>query len=284
VSGLFVRRRSVIIVLALFAILAVSVVVEAQFRRRGGGGGFGRGFGVRVAKPEDFVGGFQFCRVAFNSDFRGDGGNWSVDYPRADINLSIRLSELTKAYVSKDSSGEPVPLLIRLTDDVMFECPFIMMTEVGSASISDEEAARLRLYLEKGGFLWADDFWGTYAWEWWTGQFSKVLPPAEYPIIDLPPSHPLFSAQFQVTKVPQISSIGFWAGSGGSTSERGEDSAVAHARAVLDKHGNIMVLMTHNTDLGDSFEREADDPQYFYQMSVPGYAFGINALLYALTH
>ena len=67
-------------------------------------------------------------------------------------------------------------------------------------------------------------------------------------------------------------------------SERGEDSAVAHARAVLDKHGNIMVLMTHNTDLGDSFEREADDPQYFYQMSVPGYAFGINALLYALTH
>jgi len=53
---------------------------------------------------------------------------------------------------------------------------------------------------------------------------------------------------------------------------------------VLDKHGNIMVLMTHNTDLGDSFEREADDPQYFYQMSVPGYAFGINALLYALTH
>ena len=61
-------------------------------------------------------------------------------------------------------------------------------------------------------------------------------------------------------------------------------SAVAHARAVLDKHGNIMVLMTHNTDLGDSFEREADDPQYFYQMSVPGYAFGINTLLYALTH
>jgi len=269
--------------LALLALLAASVVVEAQFRRRGGGG-FQRGFGVRVAKPEDFVGGFQFCRVAYNSDFRGDGGNWSVDYPRADINLSIRLSELTRAYVSMDSGGEPVPLLIRLTDDVMFECPFIMMTEVGSASISDEEAARLRLYLQKGGFLWADDFWGSYAWEWWTAQFSKVLPPSEYPIIDLPPNHPLFSAQFQITKVPQIASIGHWASTGGGTSERGEYSAVAHARAVLDKHGNIMVLMTHNTDLGDSFEREVDDPQYFYQMSVPGYAFGINTLLYALTH
>jgi Domain of unknown function (DUF4159) len=281
VSGLRVRRRSAILLAAFVALLAASVIVEAQFRQRGG---FRRGFGVRVAKPEDFLGGFQFCRVAFNSDFRGDGGNWSVDYPRADINLSIRLSELTRAYVNMDSKGEPVPLLIRLTDDVMFECPFIMMTEVGSASINEEEAARLRLYLQKGGFLWADDFWGTYAWEWWTAQFSRVLPPDEYPIIDLPPNHPLFSAQFQISKVPQIASIGHWASTGGGTSERGEDSAVAHARAVLDKHGNIMVLMTHNTDLGDSFEREGDDPQYFYQMSVPGYAFGINTLLYALTH
>jgi len=282
VSGLFARRPR-ILVLAVLVLLVASVVVQAQFRQRGGGF-FPRGFGVRVAKPEDFLGGFQFCRVAYNQDYRGDGGNWSVDYPRADINLSIRLSELTRAYVNMDSKGEPVPLLIRLTDDVMFECPFIMMTEVGSASINEEEAARLRLYLQKGGFLWADDFWGTYAWEWWTAQFSRVLPPDEYPIIDLPPNHPLFSAQFQISKVPQIASIGHWAATGGGTSERGEDSAVAHARAVLDKHGNIMVLMTHNTDLGDSFEREADDPQYFYQMSVPGYAFGINALLYALTH
>jgi hypothetical protein len=282
VSGLFARRPR-ILVLAVLVLLVASVVVQAQFRQRGGGF-FPRGFGVRVAKPEDFLGGFQFCRVAYNQDYRGDGGNWSVDYPRADINLSIRLSELTRAYVNMDSKGEPVPLLIRLTDDVMFECPFIMMTEVGSASINEEEAARLRLYLQKGGFLWADDFWGTYAWEWWTAQFSRVLPPDEYPIIDLPPNHPLFSAQFQISKVPQIASIGHWASTGGGTSERGEDSAVAHARAVLDKHGNIMVLMTHNTDLGDSFEREGDDPQYFYQMSVPGYAFGINTLLYALTH
>ncbi len=279
--GPVVRRRSAILLAAFVALLAASVIVEAQFRQRGG---FRRGFGVRVAKPEDFLGGFQFCRVAFNSDFRGDGGNWSVDYPRADINLSIRLAELTKAYVNLDDGGEPIPLLVRLTDDVMFSCPFIMMTEVGSAAISEEEAARLRLYLQKGGFLWVDDFWGSYAWDWWVSQLGKVLPPSEYPIIDLEPNHPLFSSQFQISKVPQIASIGHWASTGGGTSERYEDSAVAHARAVVDKHNNIMVLMTHNTDLGDSFEREADDPQYFYQMSVPGYAFGVNTLLYALTH
>ena len=275
------RRRHIILVLAGLVALVLAVRVDAQFRqRRGGFGNLGSG---SVATDKDFDGAFHFCRVMFRSDFRGDGGNWSVDYPRADINLSVRLSELTRADVSM-KNGEPNPLLIRLTDDALFRCPFIMMTEVGSASIDDQEAERLREYLQKGGFLWADDFWGSYAWEWWVGQFSKVLNPAEYPIIDLPSNHPLFSSQFVIKKVPQIASINYWAGSGGDTSERGADSAEAHARAVLDKHGNIMVLMTHNTDLGDSFEREADDPQYFYQMSVPGYAFGINALLYALTH
>ena len=269
--------------LAVLVLLVASVVVQAQFRQRGGGF-FPRGFGVRVAKPEDFLGGFQFCRVAYNQDYRGDGGNWSVDYPRADINLSIRLSELTRSYVSMDSAGEPIPLLIRLTDDVMFECPFIMMTEVGSASISDEEAARLRLYLEKGGFLWADDFWGTYAWQWWEAQIRKIFPAAEYPFVELPPDHPLFHSQFQVRKTPQISSINFWASNGGSTSERGFDSAEVHTRAILDSKGNIMLLSTHNTDLGDSFEREGDDPEYFRTMSVPGYSFGINVLVYAMTH
>jgi hypothetical protein len=262
--------------------LVAAVVADAQLRRRGGGRSFSN---ARIAVPEDFDGGFHFCRVAFASDFRGDrGGNWSVDWPRADINLSIRLAELTRADVSMTPGGDPNYLLVRLTDDVMFNCPFVMMTEVGSASISNEEAERLRAYLVKGGFLWADDFWGSYAWDWWVAQFSRVLPPADYPIIDLPPNHPLFAAQFEIDQVPQIASLNHWAGTGGGTSERYEDSEVAHARAILDEHGNIMVLMTHNTDLGDSFEREADDPQYFYQMSVPGYAFGINALLYALTH
>ena len=279
----FLTRRPLIFVAVALVALVLAVRVEAQFRQRGGGF---RSFGnIQIAKPTDFDGRWHFCRAWFRSDFRGASysGNWSVDWPRADINLSVRLSELTRTNVSF-TNGEPNPLLIRFTDDALFDCPFVMMTEVGSAGLDNDEVTHLREYLLKGGFLWADDFWGTEAWEWWAGQIGRVLPPNEYPIIDLPSNHPLFAAQFQIKKVPQIASINFWAGSGGNTSELGADSAEAHARAVLDKHGNIMVLMTHNTDLGDSFEREADDPQYFYQMSVPGYAFGINTLLYALTH
>jgi hypothetical protein len=268
------------VVAALLAVVSVAGWAE---QRRGGRGGGGLGY-VQLAGPDSFDGAFQFCRVAFRGNRYGDGGGWGVDYPRADINLSIRLSELTDTRVSFDAQHEPNHLVVRLTDEAMFHCPFIMMTEVGAAFFDDAEAAALRAYLVKGGFLWADDFWGEYAWDVWADQIGKVLPKAEYPIKDVPLDHPLFHSQFVVNKVPQIPSINYWAGSGGDTSERQGDSAVPHARAIFDRYGRIMVFITHNTDLGDSYEREADNPEYFLRFSVDGYAMGINILLYAMTH
>ena len=266
-------------VLVSAGVLAGIAAGAAQFRQRGR---FGEG--LRTATPESFDGGFNFCRILFRGNRFGDGGGWSVDYPRADVNLTIRLSELTRTFISKDASGEPNHLVVRLADDALFQCPFVMMTEVGAAFLDDDEAARLREYLVKGGFLWADDFWGTYAWESWQAQIRKVLPPNDFAIVDLPLDHPLFRTQFEITRVPQIPSINFWMGSGGGTSERGGDSAVPHARGIFDRGGRLMVLMTHNTDVGDSWEREADDPSYFYHFAVDGYAFGINVVLYAMTH
>lgn len=253
----------------------------ASAQRRGRGRFFEP---IKSPTPDTFQGSFNFCRVMFSVGYGGRGGNWAVDYPRADVNLSIRLSELTKTRVSTDASGEPDHIVIALTDPALFECPFVMMTEVGNAYISPEEAVKLREYLQKGGFLWADDFWGSYAWENWVLELGKVLPPNDYKIFELPTDHPLFRQQFQISKVPQISSINYWMGSGGDTSEQGADSAVPHAMGVADAQGRLMVLMTHNTDFGDSWEREADDPNYFYRFSVDGYAFGINVLLYAMSH
>lgn len=274
------RLRRAAALALLVAILAfVTSDTAAQFQRRGGRFG-----GLRFADPGSFDGAFNFCRVVFNYGGFGRGGGWSVDYPRADINMSIRLSELTRTAVSFNTSGEPNHLLVRLTDAELFHCPFIMMTEVGGAYFEDAEVANLRQYLLKGGFLWADDFWGTDAWESWAEELAKVFPPREYPVIDLSPTHPLFHTLFEVPRVPQVPSINFWMGSGGSTSERGADSAEPHARAIVDSHGTIMALMTHNTDLGDSWEREGDDPRYFQTFSIDGYAFGINVLVYAMTH
>ena len=271
------RRWRVAVTLAL---LLVSVAIgDAQ--RRGGRDGFS----IRPAIPEDFDGSFQFCRIAFRQNRSGDGGNWSVDYPRADINLSIRLAELTKTTVSFSGPEEPNHVVIRLTDPTLYQCGFIMMTEVGAAFLDTAEAEALRNYLLKGGFLWADDFWGEWAWQAWMEQIGKALPSSQFPPRDLPKEHPLFRALFDVGgAVPQIASIGFWLGSGGSTSERYQESAVAHARGIFDERGRMIVLMTHNTDVGDSWEEEASHPQYFYEHSTRGYAFGVNVLVYAMTH
>ena len=137
---------------------------------------------------------------------------------------------------------------------MLFRCPFIMMFEVGNLYLDETEAGLLREYLQKGGFLWVDDFWGTYAWKVWESQIRKALPAGDYPFVDLELDHPLFH-QFEVTKKAQIPSINHWMAYR-DTSERVADSRRRHMRAITDERDRIMVLITHNTDFGDSWERE----------------------------
>ena len=243
----------------------------------------GAGAGIRVP-PKDFNDGrFTVCKWMFRSDrseFSGIG--WSTDYPFGEINLLIRLSQLTKTPVSRDSRGDVNYWVVRLTDDQLFKCPILIGSDVGTAALSDTEVRRLREYLLKGGFLWVDDFWGTPAWDQWSNQIKRVLP--EFPILDVAPADPIRQAQFTVTDVKQVPSIFAWGGPGSDPRERGSDSPHANFRAIADGHGRIMVAMTHNTDIGDSMEREGDDPQYFAEYSPDGYALATNIVLYALTH
>jgi hypothetical protein len=227
------------------------------------------------------------CHLLYTSVRReANGAGWRTDYPWGQRHLLIRASELTKTRVSWLRPGvAPHVWLVQLTHDALFECPFLMASDAGTIGLSDLEAERLGLYLQKGGFLWVDDFWGDAAWEHWSSEIARALPPADYPIVDVPLDDPIFRAMFVVKEVPQVTSIRFWRAAGGrSTSERGEESAVPHFRAIRDKHGRIMVAMTHNTDVSDSWEREGDDPEFFYQFSPNGYALGINVLMYAMTH
>jgi Domain of unknown function (DUF4159) len=239
----------------------------------------------RFATPASFDGSFNFCRLMYDSVRYEDGGQgWWTDYPDADKNFSIRLSELTKTHVSRQPDREPNHLVVRATDEALFQCPFIEIEDAGTASFSDIEVARLREYLLKGGFLWSDDFWGDQAWECWKAELARLLPPSEYPIVDITPDHPIFRTLFEVKRIPQIPSIQFWRRWGGKTSERGEESVQVHFRGISDQYGRLMVLMTHNTDISDAWEREGEDQRFFYQFSPDGYSVGINVVVYSMTH
>ncbi len=244
-----------------------------------------RGPRPRMASAESFDGRFSFCRLMYRSDRREPGGQgWWTDYPNADINFSIRLAELTKTRVSQTLDGTPEFVTVRLTDDELFQCPFVIISDAGTAWFTDEEVLRLREYLEKGGFIWADDFWGPLAWRQWEEEIGRVLPPSEYPILVLGPDHALYRAMFQLKEIPQIPNIRHWRVTGGETSERGYESRTVNVRGISDEHGRLMVFMTHNTDIADAWEREGEDAQFFYRFSPNGYAVGINVFLYAMSH
>ena len=270
------------VAVALLVAATLSSNAGPQFQRRGGGR-FGRG-PQSIANP-NYDGAFMFCRIMFRNASDGDGGGWSVDWPRADENLPFRLSELTRTSVSRGATGDFNHVVIPLTDaERLSHCPFIMITEAGGTYFDDAEAAGLRTYLQKGGFLWADDFWGEYAYEHWMNELRKALPSSDYPLTDMALDHPLFHVLYDVKEFAQIPSINFWYGTGGGTSERGRDSATPHVRAVSARDGRVLVVMTHNSDFGDAFEREGDSREYFERFAGPGYAFGINTVLYSMTH
>jgi hypothetical protein len=271
-------RAGVVIVVALLA-LTGAVTLAQRF----GGVVEGAGAGIRDLPASLNDGGFTVCKWMFRSGWSESGGvGWSTDYPFGEINLLTRLSELTRIRVSRDHGGDLNYWVVQLSDDQLFQCPLLLGSDVGTAVLSNAEVQRLRQYLLKGGFLWVDDFWGTPAWNQWVSQIRRVLP--EFPIVDVTPENPIRQALFTIASVKQVPSIFSWGGPGSDPRERGSDSPHANFRAIADSHGRIMVAMTHNTDIGDSMEREGEDPAYFAAFSPEGYALATNIVVYALTH
>jgi len=272
------------------ALLAATVGIAAAHAQQIWAGGYGR-MPPRFATPASFQGGFNFCRLMFTSDHREKQG-WGTDYPGADINFSIRISELTKINVTMrdDSSEGPEPdaVVVRITDDALFQCPFLLMEDAGTVRFSPLEVSRLQDYLLKGGFLLASDYHGSWAQEQFDDEISRVLPPGRFPIVDLTPplrgDHPIWHTMFNVTQIPQMASIMTWRRTGDVIERWNENGAAPDVRGIADEEGRLMVLMVHNTDLPDPWEREGEDKDYFYRFSPDAYAVGINILLYAMTH
>ncbi len=217
---MFCSRHRVGVLGALLLLVAFGSIASAQ-RYRQYRLAEGPGVPVRFPPPNFEDGAFTACKLMYTSSRREAGGiGWSTDYPFAAVNLMTRLSELTATRVSHDSRREVNYWVVRLTDPALFECPFLIGTDVGTATFSDEETKRLREYLLKGGFLWVDDFWGTEAWDQWSGDIRKVLP--EFPIFDVPVDHPIRSVLFSIAEVEQVTSI-----------NRGFDGAGGRGPALL---------------------------------------------------
>lgn len=270
-------RPRLFILLLPVIVVTVAMMVGAQSRYYGGY--VPHDVGV-VPKERT---GFTFCRLFYNRvRTEGGGQGWDTDYPGADRNLMIRLPEFTYTPITRDQDGSPQHAVVRGTDRALFECPFLFASDVGTIGMNESEAERLRDYLLKGGFLWVDDFWGARAWSHWTEQIARVLP--EFSPVELPMDHPLFSTFYTVERVPQIPSIQFWRNNRNETSERGADSAEPRIHGIFDGEGRLMVLMSHNTDIADGWEREGEDWAFFHAFSPHGYAVGVNVAIWAMTH
>jgi hypothetical protein len=224
---------------------------------------------------------FTFVRVRYDSNRSGRGGGWSTDYRDSDLNFSLRLQQLTALRVN------PEPIVLELTDPRLLDYPFIYIVEPGRLYFYDEEVVALRNYLNKGGFLMVDDFWGEREWQNFRRQIRRVFPDREPQ--EVPMSHEIFHCVYDLEEKPQVPSIGVaWGGrSRGITWEwRPEsDTSTPHYRAITDDDGRIMVFICHNTDLGDGWEREGEQEWYFREFSVKkAYPMGINIVTYAMTH
>jgi len=274
------RVRRLWTLLGTVSLIAIAASAAAQIWA----GGYGR-TPPRFPTATTFSGGFNFCRVMFTSDRREKQG-WSTDYPGADLNFSTRLQELTKApvtmYADAEEGDQPDAVVVRLTEDALFKCPFILMQDAGTAYFSPQDAARLREYLLKGGFAFVSDYWGVRAREQFDEQIGLALPPGQFPIVDLPLTHPIWHTLFKLKTIPQMPSIQSWRRTGGNT-DRGVYDPPS-ARGIADSRGRLMVVMMHNTDIPDGWEREGEDPEYFYRFSPDSYAVGIDIVLYAMTH
>jgi Domain of unknown function (DUF4159) len=94
----------------------------------------------------------------------------------------------------------------------------------------------------------------------------------------------MWNTLFQVKELPQMASIQTWRRTGGVLERWNDDRSGPSARGIADEHSRLMVVMLHNTDIPDGWEREGEDPEYFFRYSPDAYAVGIDVLLYSMTH
>lgn len=212
-----------------------------------------------------------FARLVYTGRIPYYYKGWYTDFPKADRLLIQGLQRLTTLDIA--DQGVVVPI----NDPELFQYPFIYSSEVGQIVLSPEDAATMREYLLRGGFWFMDDFWGTSEWASMEAQMKKIFPDLE--IKDIPLTHPIFHMVFDIDKLVQTPNSGYK--QTGITYE--QDGFIPECKGIFDEKGRLMVVINHNTDLGDSYEW-ADDPDYPMKFTGYGYRHALNIIMYAMSH
>ena len=214
---------------------------------------------------------FHFARLVYQSAIGSRrSGAWSTDYTDAEYHLMRGINRLTRIDGQVvEYSGEG-GRLIRLIDDTIFDYPWLYAVEVGQWYLNDSEARLLREYLDRGGFLMVDDFWGEREWAVFLDSMRRVFP--DRPIIELSDEHEILHVHYDLDQRTQIP---------GRNGQR--PGTVPHWRAIFDDDGRVMVAINFNMDMGDAWEH-ADDPWYPASMTTLAYRFALNYVIYSMTH
>jgi len=223
--------------------------------------------------PGELVAGhLMFPDARTGDQWRYGGTGWTDDYPKGDRALIEMLRRFTRTQVRAVEQ----PVNLEDGDDVHY-WPFLVMGLAFSIDLSDEQAAKLREHLLRGGFLFVDSFFGTGNYAMFTESMKRVFP--DRPIIDLTDEHPIFHTIFdlpEMTKVaiPNANEV-FWGGRMGRGPPRWQ--------GIEDDDGRLMVLIAYNNDVQDAWQW-ADDPRYPSELVNLALRLGVNVAMYAMTH
>lgn len=214
----------------------------------------------------------MYPQLGWGSQWKFGGTSWTIDYPRGDRHIA----ELVRRLSVIDARSVEQPVSLDDGDDV-FYWPWLYAVEVGQWDLSDTQAAQLREYLLRGGFLMVDDFHGSVEWQVFVESMRRVFP--DRPIVDLPEDDPIFHAFWDLEDKKQIPGYQFV-----FTGQPYEQDGVnAHWRGIYDDKGRVMVAICHNMDLGDAVEH-SDTPAYPQELSATAMRVFLNYIIYSMTH
>ena len=201
-------------------------------------------------------------------------GYWTMDYPRSDRHLLEGVRRLTRI----DARSVEQVVSFDGTDD-MYNFPVMYAVEVGHWRLRDKDAAQLREYLLRGGFLMVDDFHGNDDWAIFIESMNRVFP--DRPIVDIKDSDPINHVLYDLDERVQVPGSQYL--ETGLTYEHGESGKIPHWRGIYDDRGRLIVAICHNMDLGDAWEH-SDDPMYAEKWAGLAYKIAMNYFVYDLTH